>query len=495
MAKTVVALYDDLSDAHRAISDLVDSGYRRDDISLVANASNEEYRRYFDEEGRYVARDEDMDMDDVSRQRAAAGELTPAEGAGAGAGIGAAIGGVGGLVIGLGLLAVPGVGPALAAGPLVSALVGAGIGAAAGGLMGALVNSGVPEEQAGYYSEGVRRGGSLVSVSADDAEADRAADIMARHNAVDIESRAESWRETGWTGYDPDAEPYSAEEIASERERYGYRTTGAAATQPRTTEETTGRRYDYTTGAEDTQTETSESLQTSATAGTTRNVDSERTAMSDRDRRDRDEAQRVRQGANEETFEVVEEELTVGKREVERGGARVHTHVDERPVEEDVTLREERVDVERRPVDRPASEGDFDTMREGTMEFRETAEQPVVSKQARVIEEVVVSKDVGQRTETVRDTVRRSDVEVEDLDRGSRSHYDTSFSKSGYEYDQYRPAYRYGQDLAGFEDYQGRDWRDVEPDARQRWEERNPGTWEEFKDAVRHGWNQIRGRA
>ncbi|MFL6449374.1 MAG: YsnF/AvaK domain-containing protein [Bryobacteraceae bacterium] len=113
---------------------------------------------------------------------------------------------------------------------------------------------------------------------------------------------------------------------------------------------------------------------------------------------------------------VVEEELQVGKREVSRGGVRVYSHVTERPVEENVQLREEHVHVQRNPVNRPASEADFQAFREGTIELTETAEEPIVSKQARVVEEVVVGKDVTERTQTVRDTVRRTDVEVEEVD-------------------------------------------------------------------------------
>jgi len=112
---------------------------------------------------------------------------------------------------------------------------------------------------------------------------------------------------------------------------------------------------------------------------------------------------------------VVEEELQVGKREVSRGGVRVYSHVAERPVEENVQLREERVRVQRNPVNRPASEADFQAFKEGTVELTETAEEAVVSKQARVVEEVVVGKDVTERTETIRDSVRRTDVEVEEI--------------------------------------------------------------------------------
>jgi uncharacterized protein (TIGR02271 family) len=111
---------------------------------------------------------------------------------------------------------------------------------------------------------------------------------------------------------------------------------------------------------------------------------------------------------------VIEEELRVGKREVEGGGVRVRTRVVERPVEEAVRLREERVHVERRPVNRPVTEADVSAFREGQFELTERSEEVVVDKQARVVEEVAINKEVGERTETVRDTVRKTDVDVEE---------------------------------------------------------------------------------
>ena len=116
------------------------------------------------------------------------------------------------------------------------------------------------------------------------------------------------------------------------------------------------------------------------------------------------------------TLPVIEEQLQVGKRAVESGGVRVHSRVTEKPVEETVTLREEEVNVERRPANREVSQADMAAMRDGTIEVTEMAEQAVVAKQARVVGEVVISKDVTEREETVRDTVRRTDVEVEQLD-------------------------------------------------------------------------------
>lgn len=112
---------------------------------------------------------------------------------------------------------------------------------------------------------------------------------------------------------------------------------------------------------------------------------------------------------------VVEEELQIGKRQVSRGGVRVYSHVTETPVEENVRLREEHVRVQRHAVDRPASEADFRAFKEGAIELTETAEEAVVAKYARVVEEVVIGKEVSERTQTVRDSVRRTDVEVEEI--------------------------------------------------------------------------------
>lgn len=123
----------------------------------------------------------------------------------------------------------------------------------------------------------------------------------------------------------------------------------------------------------------------------------------------------------EAVIPITQEELRIGKREVNTGRVRVHSRVVETPVEETVNLREERVNVQRRPVNRPIEAGD-DAFREQAVEVEVHSEEPVVAKQARVVEEVVVSKNAAERTETVRDTVRRTEVDVEDeTDRGSRS--------------------------------------------------------------------------
>jgi hypothetical protein len=197
MAKTVIGLFDSYDEAQRVIRDLVNSGFSRDDIGLVAN----------DQGGTFA------------REVGSRGTSATGEAVGAGAMSGSVVGGVLGLLVGTGLLIIPGIGPVLAAGPLAAAIgtasaavgataVGAGIGAASGGLLGALVGAGIPEEEAGYYAEGVRRGGTLVTISAQGAMADQAYTIMQQHGAVDVTERSSEWRESGWESFDPTANPY-----------------------------------------------------------------------------------------------------------------------------------------------------------------------------------------------------------------------------------------------------------------------------------------------
>ena len=125
-------------------------------------------------------------------------------------------------------------------------------------------------------------------------------------------------------------------------------------------------------------------------------------------------------GAPDEVSPVAEERLVVGKREGERGGVRVRSYIVSIPVSEQVTLREETVGLERRPVNRVVEAGD-DAFRDRSIELRATGEEAVVGKQAVVTEEIAVRKDVGQRTEEVRDTVRHTEVEVDRLDGDTRA--------------------------------------------------------------------------
>jgi uncharacterized protein (TIGR02271 family) len=225
--------------------------------------------------------------------------------------------------------------------------------------------------------------------------------------------------------------------------------------------------------------------------------------------RERYSQRRATAGDVETTIPVVEEEVTVGKREVERGRVRIRTYTDERPVEKPVQLREEHVRVDRRPVDRPATEADLRAAADETIEVTEMAEEAVVSKRARVVEEVTVHKDVDEHTETVRETVRRKDVEVDEKDTPRatdmggftvhdadfRKHHASHFAKSGMAYTDYEPAYRYGYTLGTDPRYHGHKWDTLEAEARRDWETRHHGkSWAEYRDAIHYGWNRCRTR-
>jgi uncharacterized protein (TIGR02271 family) len=214
----------------------------------------------------------------------------------------------------------------------------------------------------------------------------------------------------------------------------------------------------------------------------------------------------TQEGGTTRAIPVVEEELKVGKREVQRGGVRVFSRVVETPVNESLNLREEHVSVERRPVNQPISTSDATAFKEQSIELRESAEEAVVQKSARVVEEVLVGKEVSQRQENIHDTVRHTEVQVENLAgdtsmRGDRAFDDTwfrndwqqNYASLGGTYDDYAPAYRYGNEMRSNSKYQGRDWNDIESDLRTDWESRNPGasTWEKMKAAVRRGWDKI----
>jgi stress response protein YsnF len=207
----------------------------------------------------------------------------------------------------------------------------------------------LPDEDRYTYAEGLRRGGHLVAVRVSEGHYERALDILDDEGTINIDERAASWKQEGWTGYGPGPSTSS----------------GAAATR-------------------------SVEAGSAASAGG-----------------------RTAQAGREEVIPVTEEQLKVGKREVSHGRVRVRSYVVEKPVQEQVNLREEHVQVERRAVDRPAT-GTEDEFRERTIEAEEKAEEAVVSKDVRVREELVVKKDAEERTETISDKVRRTEVEVED---------------------------------------------------------------------------------
>jgi len=406
--KTVVGLYDRFEDAQQVVRALIDGGFRQDDINLIARDEKGEYSRYL--------QSHEGEMEEKK------------EGIATGAGAGAVLGGIGGLLVGLGALAIPGIGPVIAAGPILAALAGAGVGAAVGGLVGALVEMGVPEDQANRYVEGIRRGGTLVSVRTDDTNSSRAVDIMNRFNPIDINRQAREWQGQEW------AEPMETDRIETERLRYEEESIPVTGQSP------------------------------------------------------------------DVTIPVVEEDVRVEKREVDKGGVRISSHTTEEPIEEQVNLRSERVDVERRPVDRPATDRDLEAFQEGTMDITEKGEEAIVQKEARVTEEIHVRKDVDETVETVRDTVRRTEVDVERLgpewnrhESRFQDHFKTAFGRSGHNYDYYRLAYAFGYEMAQDERFRDLDRSRFEMEARREWERRGHRTaFDDVREAVYHAWESVR---
>lgn len=222
---------------------------------------------------------------------------------------------------------------------------------------GSLDRVAMSHEDRHAYGEGIRRGGFILTADVGGHEdADKIIRLLEESSSVDLDQRQDQWRQEGWS-----AQP-------TQSASGGMATGGATAGMTGGTGSTMGR------------------------GGTDRTV-------------------------AEESIPLVEEQLVVGKREVERGGARVRSYVREVPVHEQVTLREEHVSVERRPLDQRLGAGELDSsdlLRERNVEVTAMGEEAVVAKEARVREEVVVRKTADQHVEQVDETVSRTEVDVDD---------------------------------------------------------------------------------
>ena len=204
MTKVISRLFNTYDRAEQAVRDLEAAGVPHGDISIVANNADSWYS------GNGNGKRVDRDGDGVDDR---------AEAAGAGAGIGATVGGAAGLLAGLGLLAIPGVGPVVAAGWLAAMAAGAATGGVAGGIVGALTQAGVSDDDAQLYAEGVRRGGTLVTARVADAAAAKLEAILDRSalRAGDVRS---AYAKSGWKRFDPTSKPYTADEVRRERSLY-----------------------------------------------------------------------------------------------------------------------------------------------------------------------------------------------------------------------------------------------------------------------------------
>jgi hypothetical protein len=224
MSVTISRLYDDYASASRAVTELEAAGIPHSDISIIANNSDSWYATdRTDTRTNQTRSAPNRATAKVDRDRDGVDDR--AEGAATGGGIGAALGGAAGLLTGLGLMAIPGVGPVVAAGWLVATLTGAAAGGLAGGVIGALTQAGVSQQDAHVYAEGVRRGGTLVTARVPDGDRARYDTILNRAS-VNIRDREAAYRKSGWSGFDSTASPYTAEEAV--RERNSYRDRGAA---------------------------------------------------------------------------------------------------------------------------------------------------------------------------------------------------------------------------------------------------------------------------
>lgn len=242
------------------------------------------------------------------------------------------------------------------------------------GMWSSIKNAFLPDEDRHTYEEGVRRGGFLLTADVDEDKVDQAVRVLEEANTVDIDERSQQWRSSGWD--------YSSD----------TGTTGATGS--------TG-----VLGA------------MGSAVGMGRDNDTD--MGTDRGYSTND--------SGEQVIPIVEEELVVGKREVNRGGARVRSYVTEVPVHEQIRLRNERVNVERRPVDRDLTAGD-DAFRERTIDMTATGEEAVVGKTQHVVEEVVVSKTSEEQVKDIDDTVRRTDVDIDrdtDIETNTGSFRDT----------------------------------------------------------------------
>lgn len=377
------------------------------------------------------------------------------------------------------------------------------------------------------YSTAVERGNHVLTVNTDsEPEVERAADIVERYGPIDIDEQSEKWgagsgatagAATGaMMGSAGSMSGGQSMSLQSDNDRLPLNQQSLNDPNPMGTtyQEPLGSHDElsagtYGTGSGNLQTGAGSSLTGSSLEGSASNLQGSSLTGTTAGSMQRDTA--MARDTNTAAIPVVQEQLKVGKREVQRGGVRVFSRIVETPVNESIGLREEHVNVERRPVNEPISGVDATAFKEQSIEMRETAEEAVVEKSARVVEEVMINKEVTQREQQINDTVRHTEVEVEQLgttgsassnmlddDDYYRNHFTSTYGSTGGNYETYQPAYSYGTEMRQSQMYRNRPWDEVETDLRSGWEARNAGatgstgsTWENMKAAVRHGWDKM----
>lgn len=263
------------------------------------------------------------------------------------------------------------------------------------GFMASLKDLFLPDEDQYAYAEGLRRGGYLLTVHTDEANYDQVLGILDSDGAVDMDQRESLWKSEGWAGYGSGATGARA----------GQTATGLFSSADHESALAAGT---ATATAADRATLASDRL-----AGTTANARTGATVE-------------TLEATSHETIPVYEERIAIGKRDVSHGRVRIRSYVVETPVSEQVSLRNEQVQIDRRPVDRPIAAGEA-LFQDRVIEAEERAEEAVISKDARVTEEISLRKTAEDRTQTISDSVRRTEVEIEDA-RGATSGTAARFS-------------------------------------------------------------------
>ena len=403
---TVVGVFHDREEAREAIEALKDDGFSPDAISIL------------------------------SPDKQATSEIAEDTGAHAGSGAatgavaGGILGGLGGWLLGIGALAIPGIGPFLAAGAFASALGGAAIGAGVGAIAGALAGMGVPKDEAEYYEGEAKSGRTLVTVRAD-SRYDQAQRVLRQHGAYDIESRGATTTAPG---------------LATER---------AVASQP-------------------------------ATAGA-RGVEGEQTVQL---REEQLQARKTSVETGQVVLgkQVVEEERTLSV-PVTREEVFVERHAVNRPADRaiddradqviEVPVREERVQLDKQAV----------VYEEVGVNKQQVVQNQAVSdtvrrEELRVETEGNVNVGGGSTASTTGSTGWDQAMPT------YRQRWQQRYGSSGGRWEDHEPGYKYGYDLRNQPQYRGKQWADVESDAQTDWTKRNPNTpWDRVKDSVRDTWD------
>ncbi|HEY3058123.1 MAG TPA: YsnF/AvaK domain-containing protein [Chloroflexota bacterium] len=481
---TVAGVFHNMEDARDAVEALKDEGFAADDIGLLAHDR---------ERGREVAEE--------TGTRSHAGE-----GAATGLVAGGILGGLGGWLVGIGALAIPGVGPFIAAGALGAALTGAAVGAGVGAIAGALIGLGIPEEEARYYEGEVRGGRTLVTVRAP-GRYDEARDVLRDYGAYDIEDRGTEralgrtaalsgtampgavgrwdvylpeyrnrWQQrygaTGgrWGDYEP-AYRYGWEM----RNRPEYREHNFEQVEPELRDfwEPRHREMPWDRARESIR---------DAWEHTTGSMRTGDTAQADR-------------------MQLREEELHAQRTPVETGRVSLGKEVTEEQRTLEVPVRREEVTVERHPVERHPSDRPIEESGR-TIEVPVREERVEVEKRPVVYEEVGIAKRQVTETERVSDTVRREEARVDregDVDvRGwneamprYRQRWQQRYGSTGERWETSEPAYRYGYEMRNRPEYRGRRWADVEPDLNRDWSARHPDSpWDRARESIRETWEE-----